>query len=282
MCKKFYYLFFCLLSCISYAKNTDVSNAAFTSLLDQSFPLKPQQIEAFKSAKASQEKAISADDSDATSRIISAQVDPAKRKHAPVVRVGVSGATVVVVTDQEGNIWPIEQYVSANSAIHVTTVKDSGSLILQSSKPYIKTNLTIVLKGLDVPVPITLISGQKTWDDMDYIRIQALSPQAKLARIGDVKTAPDYLVALLSGVPPQNAQPLSLSGSMDNNTRLWAYQGHYILLTDAILLSPEWISRANNKVVNTMHAYELPQANVLLLNNHGKTEQVTVEDKGDV
>lgn len=80
-------------------------------------------------------------------------------------------------------------------------------------------------------------------------------------------------MSILSGVPPQGAVALKVSSS---DVQMWSYNGNYLMLTQASLLSPAWTSTANSSPPNVYHAYELPSAPLVLVSMNGKLEHITV------
>lgn len=253
-----------------------VSQAAFSSLLKNSFPLTPQQIQAYKQAAAQQQKANAeappGSSVQSNSQIIPISLKPGGPQKA--VRIGQGLITSLVFTDQNGKVWPIVSYSVGNpSAFNVQWDKGSGVLMVQGEQIYSHSNIAVMLKGLDVPVMINLMLGQKQWDYLDYLQIQSLAPGDTEQSPDTLSQAPAYLTDILNGVPPMGAVQLQTSNS---GVEVWSYQGHYLVLTQATLMSPAWKSRTNGPGVNPYHAYEIPQAPFLMVSDQGNLVQVQV------
>jgi intracellular multiplication protein IcmK len=253
------------------------SSAAFQQLLNQYFPLTPQQIHEFKNAAAEEQKASAMPPGEAppesSSTIIPVSLKPGGIE--PVVRIGQGMISSLVFTDASGSVWPVTSYLVGDPAsFNVQWDKQSGVLMVQGQKLYSETNIGVMLQGLSVPVMLTLLVGQKNYDYLDYIRVQAyMSGDISGQQQQPVPQAPDYLMDILSGVPPQGAAPVQTTSS---DIQVWAYNGDYLMLTQGTLLSPAWTSTASSTPPNVYHAYELPAAPVVILSMNGKIERVTV------
>lgn len=155
------------------------SNAAFQQLLNQYFPLSPQQIHEFKNAAAEEQKASAMPPGEAppesSSAIVPVSLKPGGVE--PVVRIGQGMITSLVFTDASGAVWPVTSYLVGDpGSFNVQWDKQSGVLMVQGQKLYSQTNIGVMLQGLGVPVMLTLLVGQKDYDYLDYIRVQLINP----------------------------------------------------------------------------------------------------------
>ncbi|MDF2939940.1 MAG: hypothetical protein K0R66_582 [Gammaproteobacteria bacterium] len=254
--------------------NQGASDQAFQQLLNNTFPLTAQQIQEYKDTAAAQQEASSLPPgtvpANGTSSIIPVTVKPGGLM--PVIRVGQGMITSLVFIDSTGQVWPITSYsIGDSQSFNVQWDKKSGVLMVQGQKLYAQTNIGVMLQGMQIPVMLNLIVGQKEWDYLDYIQMD--QSQNGSAGIPQPSQAPGYLVDLLNGLPPQGAEQLTVS---DSSVQLWSYNDDYIMLTHATLLSPAWISRADGPGTTPLHAYELPVAPYILISNQGNVERVQV------
>ncbi len=257
--------------------NTQGINAtAFQKLLNDYFPLSPDQIHQFKNVVASQQQINAAPPGNAppegTSTIIPVTLKPGGIM--PVIRIGSGMITSLVFIDASGQVWPVTSYsIGDPSSFNVQWDKKSGVLMIQGEKLYAQTNIGIMLQGLDIPVMLNLVLGQTQWDYLDYIQLDQNQP-------GDTNTpnpvapAPSYLTDLLNGLPPQGSTQMNLSDS--TVAQVWSYQGQYIMLTKATLLSPAYTSKADGPGTPPLHAYAFPQAPEILVSNMGSIEKVII------
>lgn len=253
-----------------------INNAAFQNFLNDYFPLSPTQIHQFKNAAAEQQEASIQPPGNAppegTSAIIPVTLKPGGVM--PVVRIGAGMITSLVFIDASGQVWPITSYsIGDPASFNVQWDKKSGVLMVQGQKLYSQTNIGVMLQGLDIPVMLNLIIGQKQWDYLDYVQLDQNQP-------GDTNTptpvaqAPAYLTDLLNGIPPQGSTQMNVS---DNSAaEVWSYQGQYIMVTKATLLSPAYVSKADGPGSTPLHAYAFPQAPEILISNSGTIEKLII------
>ncbi|MCF6808133.1 DotH/IcmK family type IV secretion protein [Thiotrichales bacterium 19S9-12] len=259
------------------------ADVAFDSITSQAFPLSPDQIEAVKGMVESRQKASASapgiSNQESASRTLTVSLDPTKRFVPPVVRIGVGMITSVIFTDANGSVWPITQYsIGDSKSYNVMWQQKGGVLMIQGLKPFKQTNMAVMLDGLQIPVMVTLVTGQNEWDYMDYIRVQAKAG-AKGQMAQAVEQAPKYLTDLLAGLPPKGAVAMKVSGASD--VRVWRYGGKYLVLTPSDLISPAWGSKAQDNGMIKMHAYEISQTPYLILSNNDQVEHVTVSSAGN-
>lgn len=256
-----------------------MSEQAFQQLLQNNFPLSPDQIHEYKDTAAAQQEASSLPPGDApangTSSIIPVTIKPGGLM--PIVRIGQGMITSLVFIDASGQVWPITSYsIGDSSSFNVQWDKKSGVLMVQGEKLYAQTNIGVMLQGLQIPVMLNLIVGQKEWDYLDYIRMD--QNQDGSTALTQPSQAPGYLIDLLNGLPPQGAVALTTT---NNNIQLWSYQDDYLMLSHADLLSPGFISRADGPGTTPLHAYELPVAPYILISNQGNIERVQVVESNN-
>ena len=128
-----------------------------------------------------------------------------------------------------------------------------------------------MLQGMKIPVMLSLILGQRKWDYLDYIRVQANLNGKNVKSAGQFSA---NLMQLLTGVSPKGAVPLTVS---DSSVQAWKYGGQYLLLTKATLLSPGWLEKQVGSGPSPLHAYTIAPTPYLMLNGiNGQLERVTI------
>jgi len=134
--------------------------------------------------------------------------------------------------------------------------------------------LAVRLQGLNTPVMLTLIPGQKAVDYRVDLRIQGIGPNADNAPVeeGLPPSASEVLLHVLDGVPPPGSKRLIVSGG---DARAWLFNGQMYVRTNLTILSPGWLGSMTS--ADGMHAYEMPKSPVLLVSWHGKVMQLKVE-----
>lgn len=258
---------------------SSVRQAAFNTMVANDFPMTPAEIHEFKNIAAQQEEAnaqMPGDSSIGTSNVIPVTLTPGGIM--PVVRIGQGMITSLVFMDASGKIWPIVSYTIGDpAAFNVSWDKKSGVLMVQGKKLYAETNMGVMLQGMQIPIMLNLMIGQKHWDYLDYIRI-AQNQLGQDGQVEAVKEAPSFLNNVLMGIPPAGAAALQTSSA---DVQMWAYRGDYLLLTRGTLLSPAWRSRVSSAGNDPYHAYVLPGAPVILLSNQGQVESIKVSEEPD-
>ncbi|WP_162902159.1 DotH/IcmK family type IV secretion protein [Facilibium subflavum] len=262
---------------------TEPNKTGFEQYLDSLFPLKPEYIAKVRQRVASQESEAEVKPGEGNNvgkpQIFQVSTNPASRFTHPVINIGLDMITSIVITDQKGKIWPIKQFTIGNSKDFKITWpnKQGGVLLLQGLKAFQETNVAIMLKGLDVPVMVTFLTGQKTWSDMNYLRVSTRTNSNK-DDTTNINQTPLYLVNLLAGIAPEKAMLLAVKGVSDG-TKVWAYHHSYLVLTPDLLISPQWHFQSENDGVDEMHVYEIKPTSHLLLNNKDRgVFSVTVEE----
>lgn len=256
--------------------NSTLDDIAYQQALDRMYPLSPAQVKQIKSRDKQQQKASSDELKKPISRDIPIEILPSKMGEPTLIRLTTGGITSLQFKGMEGNVWPIEQYNIANSNdIDVIASKNNRLLMLKAKTDYLDSTLVVLLKNIDTPITLRIVNWQSQWDYMVFLRVQAYQDPKDAAAKAAPKIAPDYLMQLLSGVPPSNAKLLKVKG--DNDTKAWQFGSKVLLLTESTLLSPQYQSKLeDNTHGTTTHAYELPgYTPIIYISQHG--QQVKLE-----
>lgn len=256
--------------------NKVVDALAFKGVEQQLFPLNPDKIRKLKRLynKTEFAKTLPADTPPkpmATSQFIN--LSPGSTP--PVIRLSQGFVSSLVFLDSTGAPWPISAYdLGDPSAFNIQWDKTSNTLMIQSSKLYTYGNLAVRLRGLNTPVMLTLIPGQKAVDYRVDLRVQGYGPNAKSMPMeeGLPPSASDVLLHVLDGVPPAGSTRLTISGG---DARAWLLESKMFVRTNLTILSPGWIGSMTS--ADGMHAYEMQKSPVLLVSWHGKVMQLKVE-----
>lgn len=256
-------------------KNT-LDASAFDAVTDQLFPMSNEQIlrlkQQYHTTQKAQESPVGVPPKPtATSQMVN--LSPGSTP--PVIRLAQGFVSSLVFLDSTGAPWPISAYdLGDPSAFNIQWDKVSNTLMIQASKLYIYGNLAVRLRGLNTPVMLTLIPGQKAVDYRVDLRVQGYGPNAKVMPmvVGLPDHANDILLHILDGVPPQGSRRLTVSGG---DARAWLLGNKMYVRTNLTVLSPGWISIMSS--ADGTHAYEMQKSPVLLVSWHGKVMQLKVE-----
>lgn len=193
----------------------------------------------------------------------------------PIVRLRSGFVSSLVFIDSTGAPWPIKAFDIGNGrSFDIQWDKKSNILLVQSLSSYQSGNLAVLLKGLNTPVMVTLLPGQRAVDYRVDLRVPGFGPKAKPDFSGLPSGANPLLLNVLNGIAPSGATKLGVTGCPD--CELWAFANHYFLRTPHTLLSPAYMSTMSSP--DGTHAYELEKTPIILMSKHGK--MVTSRVKG--
>ena len=253
-----------------------VEELAFDGVKEQLFPLTPEEIIKVKQQYQTNEYAQASPvgvppKPTATSQFVN--LSPGSTP--PVIRLSQGFVSSLVFLDSTGSPWPISAYdLGDPSAFNIQWDKTSNTLMIQATKLYTYGNLAVRLRGLNTPVMLTLIPGQKAVDYRVDLRVQGYGPQAKSMPMeeGIPPAANDVLLHVLDGVPPDGSTRLTVSGG---DARAWLLNDKMFIRTTLTILSPGWIGSMTS--ADGTHAYEMQKSPVLLVSWHGKVMQLKLE-----
>ena len=258
------------------ADKESIEEIAFNNAEQQLFPLTPKEVVSIHKAYNKNEYAKAATPGTPPRPIATSQfVNLSPGSTPPVIRLSQGFVSSLVFLDSTGAPWPIHAYdLGDPAAFNIQWDKKSNTLMIQSIKLYTYGNLAVRLHGLNTPVMLTLIPGQKAVDYRVDLRVQGYGPNAQHMPIEDglPVLANDVLLHVLDGVPPAGSVRLVVSGG---DARAWLLAERMFIRTNLTILSPGWLSSMTS--ADGMHAYEMQKSPVLLVSWHGKVMQLKVE-----
>ena len=253
-----------------------VEDLAFEGLTQQLFPLSPDEIIRVKQMYHTNEYAQASPAGTPPKPTATSQfVNLSPGSTPPVIRLSQGFVSSLVFLDSTGAPWPISAYDLGDPAsFNIQWDKTSNTLMIHASKLYNYGNLAVRLRGLNTPVMLTLIPGQKAVDYRVDLRVQGYGPNAKSMPMeeGIPPAANDILLHVLDGVPPQGSARLTVSGG---DARAWLLNDRMFVRTSLTILSPGRIGSMTS--ADGTHAYEMQKSPVLLVSWHGKVMQLKVE-----
>lgn len=144
----------------------DVSQAAFSQLLNKTMPMTPEQIKSFKKAVDTTQRAVAVP-ANAPPKPMSSTllVSLAPGEQPPAIKMSQGFISSLVFVDASGAAWPIQAYDLGNSqAFNVQWDKTSNILMIQPLQPYTYANLAVAFKGFissgDVNVGARAVCGR--------------------------------------------------------------------------------------------------------------------------
>lgn len=254
----------------------EVDEGAFRSVTSKMFPLNPSQILRLRKMYNTIELAKTASpDTPPRPTATSQIVNLAPGSTPPVIRLAQGFVSSLVFLDSTGAPWPIEAYdLGDPKSFNIQWDRTSNTLMIQANKLYTYGNLAIKLIGLNTPVMLTLIPGQKAVDYRVDMRVQGFGPNAKAIPVGlgIPLGANSLLLKVLDGVAPDGSVRLKVIGG---DAEAWALGNKLFIRTRLTILSPGWIATMTS--ADGTHAYEMLKAPVLLVSWRGKVMQLKIE-----
>lgn len=210
--------------------------------------------------------------------------------------------TALSFFDRTGEPWPIEWNTNSNPAgvadgANCNTGPNSGGPAVAAVGFYVCTptkgsnvleitpmsleprgGLVVTLQGAPKPISFLLIGGGARYDADMSVQVSERGPNAKAGagRALAPDTAVPFLTAMLDGVPPAEATPLSVKGVPPDELRAWKLGDRVYLRTRLTLISPEWTASENGE--GGLTVYEVPATPVVLLSHYGHTVSASLTD----
>ena len=253
-----------------------VGQDAFSNMVRNMMPLSPAQIKTLRYMFDRSQRAA-ADYPGTSPRPTSSStiVNLSPGSTPPVIRLRSGFVTSLVFLDSTGQSWPIAAYdLGDPKSFNIKWNRTGNTLLVQAVSTYKSGNLAVMLKGLNTPVMLTLMPGQK---DVDYrvdLRVPGLGPNAKPETSGLPAASNPELINFLDGVPPKGAHAVQVVGS-GNQSQAWLYGKKLYLRTTLTVLSPGFISTMSSP--DGTHVYELPKTPVVLASERGTVVQLTIK-----
>lgn len=254
----------------------NMRDQAFTDTTDNLLPLTPDQIRTLHSLFSNTQRAVGEYPGipprpTSTSKIVN--LSPGATP--PIIRLSAGFVSSLVILDASGAPWPIESYdLGDPRSYNIQWDRKSNVLLVQAITEYKSGNLVIMLRGLNTPVMLTLLPGQRAVDYRVDLRIPGLGPNAAPASMPESLPGASnpILLDVLNGVPPPGSRALSVAG---RDCSVWLLNGKMYVRTRLTVLSPGWISTLSS--ADGMHAYEMQQTPVILASENGKMVKMTIQ-----
>lgn len=245
-------------------------------------PLSPDQLKSIKQLYRQINKlSILEEDVAPTPTFSSMMVDLQPGATPPAIRIAPGYVSSLLFVDSTGAPWPIRAYdvgdptsfniVWNNSADDESSL--SNTLLIQSMSLYKDGNLVVMLQGLNTPVILSLIPGQKEIDYRVDIQVPGYGPFAKPEASVYQKAANPVLNSVINNISPPNSKILRVSGGQ---AKAWLFGDMMYVRTNLPVVSPAWVSTMKG-ASGTVSAYELPKSPVILVMDNGRLRKLTVE-----
>jgi intracellular multiplication protein IcmK len=158
-------------------------------------------------------------------------------------------------------------------------VKGSNTIEITPMSIVPRGGLVVSLQNAPKPLSFLLLAGHDRYDADLSIHVADRGPNAKEnmdTRSGAPITGAPYLNAMLAGVAPADAKPLSVTGVSPDEVRAWRLGGEIYLRTRYTLMSPPWDSTESGEGGTSIYA--IPNTPVVLLSADGRTVSAELKD----
>lgn len=252
-----------------------VRDQAFEETVRTQLPMTPEQIRTLKAMFDEAQKAAAETPGTPPKPTSNSQiVDLSPGATPPIIRLQGGFVTSIVFLDATGSPWPIAAYdLGDPRSFNIQWDQKGNTLMVQAISGYKTGNLAVMLQGLNTPIMLTLLPGQKAVDYRVDLRLPGIGPNTVTTVTHLPGKETPVLLDVLNGVPPQGSTTLKISGCSKCNA--WLYNGEIFLRTRFTVLSPGWIATLTS--ADGTHAYQLPSTPVILVSDKGKTDTLTVE-----
>ncbi|HBT4779471.1 DotH/IcmK family type IV secretion protein [Klebsiella pneumoniae] len=258
-----------------------VASPALKSAATEIAPLTPDEVREMVKLQDGIDRALAP--AQVVPRISSLTVDLAPGASLPLLRTSPGHTSNISLIDSTGAPWPVElePINSAEDAFDVRWVPGLPVISVQALRPYRQGNLTLSLPGLNVPVVVSLTSGEaspagRAWtvDSRLDLRIprrgsgasEVLSPASKVGLYNST------LQAFLDGIPPANARRLKTSNSVEETT-VWQI-GDDLYVRSRAMLRDEFEETSSS--ADGMRLWKLPLSPLLTFSVAGRSVPLQV------
>ena len=260
------------------SQQTSLYDEAFSGVINQLLPMTPDQVVKLREVFTENQKAAATPPGvppKPTSTSLIVNLSP--QAVAPVIRLKAGYITSLVFIDATGQPWPIAAYsIGDPSSFSIQWDHKGNTLLVQSATFYKSSNLAVILRDLNTPIMITMISGQEAVDYRVDLRVPGAGPNAVYVQNGIPSGVNPVLFEVLSDVPPQGSKELKVNGG--GNSKAWQLGDKLYLHTNLTVTSPGWQAIMNGS--DGSHAYQLQIAPVIKALQNGKDKILTLSIEG--
>lgn len=258
-------------------KQNSVYDEAFSNVVNQMLPMSPEQIaklkEVFIESQLSAAIPPGTPSKPTSSSIV---IDLSPQATPPVIRLGAGYITSLVFLDATGQPWPIAAYsIGDPGSFNIQWDNKGNTLLIQSATFYKRSNLAVMLRDLNTPLMITLISGQEAIDYRVDLRVPGLGPNAVFMQSGIPESSDPVLLDVLNGIAPKGSKELKVVGG---ECQAWLRQSKLYLRTKLKVISPGWHSIMSS--IDGTHAYQMPATPIILALQNGRDKTVNLMLEG--
>lgn len=255
---------------------SEESQLAFNAMMQQNMPLTPQQVIKLKQMIDQSQRAAAMPPNVPPKPVSSTiMVNLAPGATPPAIRLAQGYVTSLVFVDAAGSPWPVAAFdIGDPKTTNIQWDGKSNVLLVQASAPYGDSDLVIRLVGMNTPITLELVLGQRVVDYRTDIHVAGLGPNSKDLPTGTglPNSANQLLLGVLDGVAPPGSRQLQVRGG---DCSAWLMGDRMYLRTRMTVLSPGWMGRMVSP--DGMYAYEMQRSSSVLVSQYGQPIELKIE-----
>jgi len=247
-------------------------------------PLSADEIRELRMRMTDNERSVNAPMISVVPRISSLTLNLSPGASIPLVRTALNNQSVITLTDISGAPWPQSDPPINASPKNFDVQFNAGSnmLTITPLRPWAAGNISVYLKGLDVPVILNVTSGEtdtrsasQEIDSRLDLRIPRQGPGSTTAGapVDKIALHSATLQAFLDGTPPEEARRLKFQGSVPD-TVIWQ-SGDDLMVRSRAMLRDEFEQTLSS--ADGTHLWKLPVTPLLTFSVNGRSVHVTPE-----
>lgn len=253
----------------------------FQGAIQEKVPVTPEEVKKAKALYDDLQKAKF--DRNVVPQTRSITVSLENGHEIPYVLVVRGPRSSIAFSDKYGNPWPITDVgiggdAGGYDAEFPQTTKNKNVIRVNAIRDYGAGNISLLLHGLDVPVPIEIRNDTTRYDARLDIRIDAVGPLSQNIQVTSSvvpSTTSADLNKILDNVPPAGFMEI---GSSSDRVRAWSTGDWLYIRTTQPLLAPNYQEISHS--LAGVKAYRLQKTPVLLMSANGRTEMVKLDLTG--
>lgn len=255
----------------------------YSAAQKQVAPLTPDEVRQLRGQKENINRALASPAMTVVPRISAQTVNLSPGSSLPLVRTAVNHPSNLSFTDATGAPWPVAGKPTnpMTKDFDVYYIPDSPIVTIVAKRPYASGSITVLLKGLSVPISVEVTSGDtdsqsRVWtvDNRLDLRIPQRGPSARPMAAPESKIGlyDNTLQAFLDGTPPREAHRLKATGQVPGTT-VWQLGDDLFIRTRAEIVDEfdQTLSSADG-----MHLFKLPVTPYVTFSVMGRSQALNI------
>lgn len=221
-----------------------------------------------------------------------------------VVETTFGYTSAISFIDALGHPWPISDIRIGNSkefTVVVPGIDHNGkadmtsglafnTILVSPNSPFVHTDMLILLRGEDTPIPLLLSDVQNVTDIRVSVKVPKRGPNSPTPILAAEATfgghegtglgGADPIQDVLDGIPPKSAVRLDAHDRLGGDVEAWRIDKFYYIRTTMDLMSPPWLERENGQ--GGVHVYRMPPLHAFYVaDDDGNLHLVTLTPEKD-